>query len=785
MLTGFIILFVALPATTWAQNGPLNSGETNKVVRNIRFVGNDEVNDNTLETLIRTRTNREFLGIPRFTPWYFLWKVSHKFGEPPALLNRRVLGTDIERIQTFYESRGFLEVQVDTSVVEFQKNKVEVSFLIHEGEPSRIQTIAYSGMPQIGDKERIVDFYRDSRLTRDQINDSTFSVNRQYSSQALSEERNRIIDFLKNNGYAAAQRDSIVALVRRDTTNRHLLDVLFRIHPGSIYHFGNVYVRLSGPDQNISYDETDTLKSEEYAVNGQEVILQKEDESQSRFRLLSDQLMFKAGDTFNNSLYLRTLREFQNLGMMNIRRFGLSQDGGLPDYSQSRLPVIYEVQTVPKHQLSTEFYGMRRYGFGAGAGLTYTNNNLFGRAENLQLSLNGSFEYVSSATLDEIYSTDSTSAVSRVFRSGEARLDYSVPRLNFPFVALDDQPLFSNARTRYSLVYGQSNQINFNINADIRFNLRYEVTHNNKFSSYLDLIELDWLDTTPSADFNRSLEEQFGKDSFELKRIKEDFRPQFSSIIRYSLRNSNTDLIKRNHGHYAEYTIAMGGNIPYLIDRYFVTPDTLENNLPSLFYISGNSLSYSRFFKVSADYRRYIPISNRAVFAWRVFGGYAQPYGNSKTIPLNRRFFAGGSNDIRGWAPYRLGPGDIAPSQVSINGGDIKLAAFTEVRQRFARNILSADWYAAWYNDAGNVWYGPRVPSIQSGQNNSSDLIERGKFDINRFYKQIAVSTGLGLRLDWDYIVLRLDFSMRAHDLQAGWFNNNQVYFSFGLGHSF
>jgi hypothetical protein len=308
----------------------------------------------------------------------------------------------------------------------------------------------------------------------------------------------------------------------------------------------------------------------------------------------------------------------------------------------------------------------------------------------------------------------------------------------------------------------------------------------------LDLIELDLLDTDPTPQFRQGLADEFGEDSFEYERILEDFRPQFSSILRYTFRSQRTDLIKRNFGYYSDYSIAIGGNIPYLSDRFIVTPDTLEGNLPPLIPGSQNSLAYSRFIKGTADYRRYIPISNNAVFGYRGFVGLAYPYGNSTSIPLNQRFYAGGANDIRGWDIYSLGPGAIPLDEVTINGGEIKLLAQMEVRQRIIRNFLSANWIAAWFTDAGNTWYGPRTefPSDETasmGQPSTSqqELMELGKFKFDQFYKQIAVGSGLGLRLDWEYVVIRFDFAFRIHDLQRGWFEDKTPYFTFGIGHSF
>lgn len=791
-LLTFLILLSAGVTPALAQNVS-ESDSTDKVIRVVRFVGNDHVKHNTLETLVRTHTNREFLGIPRFTPWYFIYKLTGKFGEPPALLDRQTVATDVERIRRYYETIGYLAAEVDTNIVEFKEDKVEVSFLIEEGPRSYIETIAYSGMPELESERVLTDFYRRSDLTREQINDSTYRVNRPYIENELSVERNRIITFLKNKGHAAVGRDSILAQVKRSGQDSTQLNILFTVDPGKKYTFGDLYISLAGPDEEINYQQQDTVSGEPYTLGLAKIYLQKEESAQTKFSLLTDQILFKPGDIFNNSLYIRSINEFQNLGMMNIRQFGLSEDGSQPDYSGDVIPTMFSLQTLPKHSVNFNVFGMRRYGFGSGAGVTYNNNNLFGKAENLQLGVNGSFEYVSSETLRDIAPDSSQRTFeSRFFRSFETRLEYSLPRLNFPFASLDDRPSFTNARTRYTLSFSRSNQLLFDINSDTRFNLRYEVNHNNRFSSFLDLLELDLLDTDPSPQFRQSLEEEFGEDSFELQRILEDFRPQVSSILRYTFRSQRTDIIQRNYGYFSEYSIAAGGNIPFLIDRYIVTPNTIEGNLPSPVSVSSNSLAYSRFVKGTADYRRYIPISNDAVFAYRAFGGFALPYGKNTSIPLNQRFYAGGSNDIRGWDIYSLGPGGIPLDDVTINGGQIKLLAQTETRQSLVRNFLSANWIGAWFTDAGNIWYGPRTQVTGGDAGTDPATIEerrrilrQGKFFFDEFYKQIAVGSGLGLRLDWEYVVVRFDFAFRIHDLQQGWFNNKKLYFSFGIGHSF
>lgn len=781
---------VFYPSHILAQQAQ-DSDNTEDVVRRVRFSGNDDIKNRTLSTLVRTRTNREFLGIPQFTPWYYIWNISNgRFGEDPVYLNRQTVGNDIERITLYYESLGYLDVSVDTSIVEYQPDKIEVSFIINEQTPYRIHTISYRGLPEFeGESEKKMRFMEGSELTRERIDDSTFVVNRQYSSQALSTEQQRIITFLKNNGYASIQRDSVVALIRNSPQKEQTLDVQYRIRPGGIYRFGDVRVRLSDTEDPVEYTHHDTLSGPPLTADStNRIVLAKEPGTQTNFSLLSSQLLFEPGSIYNHSLYLETINEFQNLGMLYIRRFAQNEDQNQTDFTKEEIPAYFDLQTLTKHSISTELFGMKRYGYGTGFGIDYNNNNVFGNAENLVIGANASFEFVSPAVLEEI---DTTATQSSIFRSYELSTEYSVPRLNFPFAFLDNRPGFTNATTRYLMAYSRSDQLLFDINSDIGFNTRFEVNHTQNYASFFDLIELDVVDTNPSDAYIRNLRNEFGTDTlsdgtivdaFELQRILEDFNPQISSIVRYTFRSQNTDLIKRNRGYFSEYSISVGGNIPYLIDRNIITPDTLEGNLPSLLGLSNNNLSYSRFVKISADYRRYYPLTNSTILAWRLFGGFAQPYGNSTSIPLNRRFFAGGSNDIRGWAPFQLGPGDISTDNVNIPGGEIKLAAFGELRQIFIQDFLGANWQAALFTDAGNIWYGPRNDFRDE---NNQDRLEQGRFKFDNFYNQIAVSGGPGLRLDWEYVVVRFDFPFRLHDLQSGWFNNKQLYFSFGIGHSF
>lgn len=738
--------------------------ETDMRIGRVRFSGNSAVRNNTLHSIVRTQPNRELLSIPGATVWYWLNQLNDNWGESANQLDRQVVANDMDRIIAYYRSIGYLNTTVDTIIVDFSRNRYEVSFIIQEGNPSRIRTVAYSGFPEFENPQLLDRFYRRSAMARGSIDDTTFTVNRRFTYDLVGQERINIINLLRNNGHASVQRDSVRMAVKVTADNPYELDVLFLIRPGQVYSFGDVFLTLDGPGGNDSAVRYDTVGPPR-TVEPARIFARKEDDASTRFTFLYDMLLFTPGETYNHELYLQTVRRYQSLSMLTVRQFGLSQDGGLPDFSNRDIPVRIDMQTLPRQSLLFDVFAMQRLGFGAGTGLRYVNSNLWGSAEMLEIGIKGSFE-------------NAPNVQAGLLRSFEGSIEYSLPRLTFPFRTLGSNPDFANARTIYQINLAQINQLNFNVNANLRFNLKYEVYHNATTTSILDLIEFDWFDASPSAIFRQRVENEI-TDPLQRERILNDFSEQFSSTIRYTLRRSTTNIVQRNSGFYNELSVEAGGTIPYLIERFLIRPgEPLQSTIPSL-TLADSTLSYSRFVKAYADHRVYNSLTNNTVFAWRAFGGAAISYGLNPQLPLNRRFFAGGSNDIRGWAPLRLGPAGTSQAQATINGADIKLALYGELRQTFLRNFLSTNWQFALFADAGNIWTGPRSEFTES------------RFRFDQFYQEVALGSGFGIRLDWEYVIFRVDVAYRIHDpslidgSRRGWFNSSNPYIHFGIGHAF
>ena len=162
------------------------------------------------------------------------------------------------------------------------------------------------------------------------------------------------------------------------------------------------------------------------------------------------------------------------------------------------------------------------------------------------------------------------------------------------------------------------------------------------------------------------------------------------------------------------------------------------------------NIAYAQYVKADFDYTRLFTFDTRNTLSWHFGFGLACPYGNSKVLPFEKRYFSGGANSVRGWSVRGLGPGSFKGSDGRIDfinqTGDMKIDMNLEWR-----TFLFWKFNGAFFIDAGNIWTLKDYPEQPGGQ-----------FKINEFYKQIAAAYGLGLRLNLDYFVLRLDFGMKA-----------------------
>ena len=161
------------------------------------------------------------------------------------------------------------------------------------------------------------------------------------------------------------------------------------------------------------------------------------------------------------------------------------------------------------------------------------------------------------------------------------------------------------------------------------------------------------------------------------------------------------------------------------------------------------NIAYAQYLKFDFNITRLIPLDQRNTLALHAALGISWPYGNSTILPFEKRYIAGGANSVRGWSVRELGPGRFKGTDGRIDfinqTGDLKLDLNAELRTRLFWKLD-----AAAFVDAGNIWT-LRNYADQPG----------GQFNFGRFYRELAMSYGLGIRLNLNYFIIRLDGAQR------------------------
>ena len=828
-----------------ATSAPADTTEP-RLIGSVQFEGNQNFSDAELQRRVRTSPNRRVLGIPGVTWWRWIYQLGsadwmwsrlgnalQASGEPPAYLDTTAIQDDVERLELFYRQQGFRDASVNAEVVPtINPKRVSVVFRVTPGPPTMLRRIRYRGVEHLTYDQK-VRLSRGTVLQAEPV-DPTRPLRRRadgqrYRKTRLVEERQRLLSFLRDEGYARVSRDSIRALIYEPAPNT--FDVTFRIRTGARYRFGDVRFVVTGPEPGTAV-RMDTLAVPIDTSGGPrpQVTARIADDNRLGTGLLRRSLQFTPGAIYSRSQVLATKQRLESSGVFaftNIvpqfpdttQALASRTPGAAPapppsDTTARALPIRIEARSRPRHRVRSETFVLQREvvsdvenELGLGLALSYENANALGGGEALQVRTAGSV-----AT-----GLDSTLVTSAQF---EASTSLTLPYLLQPFDRVGTLFDLDDARTRLSLSFltAQRNDLSLRIRGRGTTRLRLEMDHTSTLQSLVDVFDVSLSSPDTLRGFQRRfLDRVLGvpggeggiRDPVQRTQILEDYtQPQVNSALRYTLRSATAGPLRRQRGHIYEAAAEVGNTLPWALDRVVFSPDSLEYSLPSLSGNGGsrdaargtvdlgNRLIYRPYVRVTADLRRYAPVGPGTVLATKLYAGVSHPIARPDVVPFDRRFFSGGASSVRGWRLRGLGPGaaaldvsDRADGDVAnILGGDVKLEASAELRTTLFRNVLAARWIGATFLDAGNVWFGPRNPGLRA------DVVERrrrdGKIRVPDFLQEMGVSTGGGLRLAWQYLIVRLDLAYRLNDPSPA---NDDVFadsFSgpllhFGIGHAF
>ncbi|MBR2201938.1 MAG: BamA/TamA family outer membrane protein [Bacteroidales bacterium] len=673
-------------------------------------------------------------------------------GEKPSVYDSIQTVKSLEQIRLYMQTKGFYESTVTYTKKE-RRHKTFVTYNIKAGTPIRIGTIDYKI-----DDDTIAKYVLLDTAT------SLIKTGGVLDVDVLQNERSRISDALKQIGYYNFRKDYIEYTV--DTLiGNHQADIVLEVLPVTMengktarhrrFYISNinVYPNYDATKEILDYDNYYDNMRTYYSRGGGSAppvtFYYQPDTFRIKPRVITKEIFVKAGELYNQSSVTDT---YKHLSAFNVFKM---VEVNFDDHTMSKDSLNCNIYLTPSKP--QEFvYGIGATNtsgnIGASFSNTYRNKNIFNGAETFDLRYLMSWESQTSFNGEQNAFDLNTQEYGL-----ESRLYF--PRMLAPrFLRMWTRE--KTPRTNISLMLNYRRRPDYT-RSMINLNLNYQFADNKYLSSTVTPVRL--------SSIKISNADQAFLDWLDRLFIKDSYQDHFILGSGYSFVFNNQSAGKRSY-HYVKFNLSWAGNMLTLASRALHR----EKNENGSYDAPLMHTTYAQFVKTDVDYRHYLRTIGSNIMVFRMFAGLGIPYGNINFMPFTEQYFSGGANSLRAWQIRSVGPGSFDNSAaVGINSkypnmtSDMKLEANLEYRFKLFWVVEGA-----WFFDAGNIW------SI-----NRDDKREGGDFDVKRFYKEIAVGSGLGLRLDFDFFLFRADFGLKLRDpsLKEGerWLAKNDHSFIF------
>ncbi len=639
------------------------------------------------------------------------------FGEAPSIAKKENFEKSANMMGQMLKTKGYYHHSI---LVEYDTNgrKLEVTYKINEGEPHTINSIKYSVLnPTV------------SALIQQDKEESTLKFNKKLDESDLVKERDRLDKLLKNNGYFDFEKQFIFCKIDTNSVPyRADVEIILDTATGKDlyrkYTLNKIYCFIEHSKfeklqrDTILYDKINFIQ-----IN-------------NKFgkKVLAGKIKFRPGDYFSLDKNISTqlnLTNLDNFKFIDIKYAKLKPEDSL-------LNVLITLNSNKKFQITDEWGLNVSQGLpGPQVSVSFLDRNVLRGCENFDASVRFGIEGVASATNPN-----------SVYKSIEGAADVGItfPQFYFPTrIRLK----FNNyyPRTRLSFSFNNIVRPDY-LRRNYKLALNYTFTRN-VYSRYI--VSIADLNVVQSTIYTKTFRDYLDTLTNRGNTLSTSFRPSFISSIHITYIYNNNDFTKFANGNFLRLFAETGGNLINYLEKPLEQRGIIQDK--KLF----GQLTYFKFVKFNIDYRAYRVLVPKSQLAFRVNTGLAYPFQN-QSLPYEKYFFAGGSNSLRAWRPRRLGPGSKQPSVPNADGvfdyrfeqpAEIILELSVESRFKIIRFIEGAVFV-----DAGNVW---RVgESLESPK--ASD------FNSKRFYKEIAVGTGFGLRFNFSFIIVRFDLGLKVYD---------------------
>lgn len=695
---------------------------------------NKEIKSSEMYSYVRQKPNAKWFSLVKLPMYIYCasgkdstkWinKILRKMGDAPKIYDSDVAEETRTQILGAVQNKGYLGAQVSLEE-KVKKNKLDVYYKIYSGHPYVITNIGYN----------IDDHVIRELLMNDSV-DNRLKEGMRFNVNVLEDERNRITQYLLNKGFYRFNKDYIT--FRADTVNgTYQIDLTMNISSGN---------------QN---DDINTLYHNRYKIRSVNYLMGIENVSGVQSEFMADTVRYDGINIlYDNDLFLRpgvivshnrivpgklysnrdVMATYSSLSRLGILKYSNIRFVEHLENDSAYLDAYVSLSKNKNKMLSFQIEGTNSAGdLGAAASVTYTHRNLFKGSETFNIKVRGAYEAVTGL---EGYANNNYTEY-----GVESSLEF--PEFMFPFLKSDFKRNV-NARSEVNVKYNWQIRPEFERTLasaawSYRWNSRKRVSHR------LDVLDINYIYMPYRS--NTFIEYLNYMDDINplLRYSYEDlFIVRLGYTYTYNSAGVSTQQTAKKSSYSIRFNIEESGNLIYAFSKLIrKNPSNGES------FRMGN-ISFAQYVKADFDFAKNIMIDDRNALVFHIGTGIAVPYGNSKSLPFEKLYFSGGANSVRGWSVRSLGPGRYRGASGSLDyvnhTGDIKLDVNLEYRTHLFWKLNGAAFI-----DAGNVW------TLKSRYSDST-----GQFAFNRFYKEIALSYGLGIRFDLDFLILRFDGGMKA-----------------------
>ena len=721
-----ILLFSACSNLKYLKDGELLyvKGKVDVEGEKISRSERKQLEDN-LEKLLRPRPNSKILGLrPKLYFYNIAGKPSkekgirywlkNKMGEPPVLFSQVNMEYNTDLLQNYVENKGYFNAQTSSdSTLKNKKVTAEYSIILNN---------------QFLIKEVI--FPKDSSEITAAVSStkekSFLKPGEAYDLDVIKAERVRIDANLKENGYYYFNPDYLLVQVDSTIGNR---EVSLRIkvkdetpeQAKNKYKINNIYIY---PDYSITEDTLSETSAAAVTYKDFTII-----DPQKKFKpqVFERSLLFEKGELYNRTDHNKSLNRLVNLGTFKF----VKNQFKVSDSLENTLDAYYFLTPLPKKSIRVEVLGKTNSAnyTGSEINLNWSDRNTFRGAELLTISAFGGIE-VQISGLNKGFD---------VYRIGtEAALIW--PKLLTPFNLKSSSAFVP--RTKASLGYEfQTRSKLYSLNS-FKTSFGYLWKENIRSEHQLNVVDINYISPFKVTEL---YEEQVALNPTLGKVIEKQliFGPSYIFTFTNTMETAQTSTF------YYQGGIDLAGNIAGLL-----TGANIDSGTPETVF----GVAFSQYIKLENDFRHYLKLGLKSQLASRIIVGAGLPYGNSNELPFIKQFFVGGTNSIRAFRARSIGPGTFHQetdpnSFLPDQSGDLKLELNTELRTDLFSIVKGAIFV-----DAGNIWLLNENPD------------KPGAKISKEFLKELAVGTGVGLRFDFSFFILRTDlaFPLRKPFLPEG-----------------